>query len=50
MNRIAEILAEAVLLKLKKDQIEGRHRGSRRSGENLNDKPREDTIRDGGNP
>lgn len=50
MDRIADILADAVLLKLKKDHAEGRQRGSRRSGENLNDKPREDTVRDGGNP
>jgi len=50
MNRIAEILAEAVLLKMKKDQLEGGQRGGRLPGENRDDKPCEDSVRDGGNP
>jgi hypothetical protein len=50
LDRIAEILAEAVLMKLKKDLPEGRQRGSRLSGADREDKPSKDTERTGGNP
>lgn len=50
LNRIARILAGAVLTKFRKDGSEGGQRGGRPSGADRKDKPREDLVRDGGNP
>lgn len=50
LDRIAEILAEAVLMKLKKDLPEGRQRGGRLPGVGRKDKPSKDTERNGGIP
>lgn len=49
LDRIAEILAEAVLMNLKRDLPEGRQRGGRLSRVSGKDQPRKDTERNGDN-